>query len=373
MEDASATGSSPRVEPIIFHIDMDAFYASCEERRNPKLMGKPLIVGADPRSGEGRGVVTSCNYEARKFKVHSAMPISQAYRLCRKANFVRPDFQLYGEVSGRVMRIISKYADKVEQVSIDEAYVDITDKVNNGAENPLEVANRIKEDVYRKEGLTCSIGIAPGKILAKIASDNQKPNGLTVIKREQAKRFLAKLPVGKIPYVGKKTQEILSAKLKVSTVDDLANTSVDKLREIFGKHGVWMWEVANGLDESRVIEYYETKSISSESTFMEDTDSRDEIIKLLDDLANEVHERATEENYLFKTVGIKIRFEDFDTYTRAKSLSSFANSAKVISETCKQLIEEFRDETRKVRLLGVRVSNLRKQPQTEQDLTKWLS
>jgi DNA polymerase IV (DinB-like DNA polymerase) len=351
---------------------MDAFYASCEERRNPKLMGKPLIVGADPKSGEGRGVVTSCNYEARKFKVHSAMPISRAYRLCPEANFIRPDFSLYEEVSERVMKIIRKYSQKVEQVSIDEAYVDITEEASNSYETSIYIAKKVKEDIFRNEGFTCSVGIASGKILAKIASDSQKPNGLTVIRDDEAKRFLSSLPVGKIPYVGKKTQEMLKTKLGITTIEQLANTPVGRLKDIFGKHGIWMWKIANGDDRSEVQQYYETKSISSESTFDVDTSDATEITKLLDELCSTVQERTVESDYAFKTIGIKVRFENFQTYTRAKSLQHHSNSLKDIRQISKELIGEFLSKNKKLRLIGVRVSNLRKQDATEQDLAKWL-
>jgi DNA polymerase IV (DinB-like DNA polymerase) len=204
----------------IFHLDMDHFYTAVEERERPEIRGKPVIVGADPKAGKGRGVVSTSNYEARKAGVRSGMPISQAWRLCSEAVYLPPNFPLYIKVSGEIMDIARKYTDKFEQWGIDEAFLDVTSKVKDYAEAEA-LARKIKQEIKEKQSLTCSIGVGPNKLIAKIASDFQKPDGLTIVREEEVEKFLAPLPVRKLLWVGRKTEAKLKA-LGVNTIGDLA-------------------------------------------------------------------------------------------------------------------------------------------------------
>lgn len=341
---------------VIFHVDLDAFYASVEQRENPALRGVPLIIGADPKGGKGRGVVVACNYEARKRGLRSGQPISMAYRLCPEGVYLRPNLELYGKVSIEVMEHLRKFADKLEQVSIDEAFLDVTEKSQTSG-GPLELAKRIKTELKEKEGLTCSIGIAPNKSAAKIASDFQKPDGLTYINPEGVKEFLAPLPVSRISGIGKKTEASLS-ELGIKTIGDLAKYPPKALHKHFGKVAIWLWAIANGEERVEVQENYETKSIGGEHTF--DTDTRDwsAVDRQLNDLVNYVYKRLMEANMEFRTVGLKIRFTGFETYTREKTLRFSTIEKQSITATIQELAQEFRTHPKKVRLVGVRLSGL---------------
>ena len=342
---------------IVMHCDINAFYPSCEIRRDPSLKGKPLVVGADPKGGRGRGVVTSCSYEARKLGVRSGMPISQAYKLAPSAMYVRPDFELYGQTSERVMKLLRSYATKFEQTSIDEAFLDVTDNCSSFEEAKL-LARRMKEDLRAAEGLTMSVGVAPNKSIAKIASDYQKPDGLTVVLPDQVERFLSPLPVEKISGVGKKTTEFLNGK-GVTTIGELRKISAKNLTDWFGRGGVWLWAIANGIEETPVEERPLRKSISVEQTFEKDLHDKNLVIEALDALTAEVHERLLEERLLFRTVGVKVRLEGFQTFTREKSHTAYVDDKNVIDEYVKLLFREFENDRRKVRLVGVRLSGLR--------------
>ena len=341
---------------VIFHVDLDAFYASVEQRENPTLRGIPLIIGADPKGGKGRGVVVACSYEARKDGLHSGQPISRAYRLCPDGVYVRPNLALYGQVSAEVMNRLRKYADKLEQLSIDEAFLDVTKKCETI--NPIELAKEIKSQLKTAEGLSCSIGIAPNKSAAKIASDYQKPDGLTYVDPERVKEFLAPLPVSRISGIGKKTEASLN-ELGIRTIGDLAAYSPKSLYRKFGKTSVWLWAIANGEERLEVMESYETKSIGGEHTFDQDTDDWDAVDRQIDALVAYVHERLIEAKMEFRTVGLKIRFTGFETYTRERTLKFTSTSSDVITATVRELAHEFRDHPKKVRLIGVRLSGLR--------------
>ena len=337
-------------------MDLDAFYASVEQRGNPSLRGIPLIIGADPKGGRGRGVVVACTYEARKRGLHSGQPISIAYRLCPDGVYVRPNLALYGQVSADVMERLRKYADKLEQVSIDEAFLDVTRRCNE-AGGPLELAKQIKAELKEKEGLTCSIGIAPNKSAAKIASDYQKPDGLTYIEPERVKEFLAPLPVSRISGIGKKTEASLN-QLGIKTIGDLASYSPKSLYKQFGKTSVWLWAIANGEERVEVQENYEMKSIGGEHTFDVDTPDWAVVEEQLRLLVEYVHKRLLEANMEFRTVGLKIRFTGFETYTREKTLRFPTIEREAITATVHELIQEFRSHPKKVRLVGVRLSGL---------------
>lgn len=351
----------PWLGRVIFHIDLDAFYASVEQRENPSLRGKPLIIGADPREGRGRGVVVTCSYEARKHGLRSGMPISQAYRLCPDGIYIRPNFELYGNVSADVMCLLKKYADKFEQVSIDEAYLDVT-RICERFGGPVELAKRIKSDLRESEGLTCSIGIAPNKSAAKIASDFQKPDGLTYVDPSHVKEFLAPLPVSKISGIGAKTEKRLND-LGIKTIGDLARHSPKDLYNRFGKTAVWMWAIANAEENIEVQENYTMKSIGAEYTFDVDADDWSQVEHQLRSLIDTVHARLLEERMMFRTVTLKIRFSGFETHTRAKSLRFHTSNKQTIVEEIRMLSDSFKSHDKKVRLVGVRLSGLQARPQ----------
>jgi DNA polymerase IV (archaeal DinB-like DNA polymerase) len=343
---------------VILHIDLDAFFPSVEVREYPELKDRPVIVGADPKEGKGRGVVSSASYEARKFGIRSAMPISRAWKLCPEGVYLRPHFDLYVNASNSIMRILKSHADKFEQGGIDEAYLDISSRVKD-FDDAKEFAEKLMKEVLDKEKLTCSIGVAPNKMLAKIGSDFKKPYGLTVIREEDAKEFLSPLKVRKIPGVGPKAEGRLK-ELKIETIGDLAAISPELLTRLFGSWGARLHEYAYGIDYSEVIEEYETKSIGREVTFEEDVDIADEgqILGILDELADEIHKELIDSEFGFKTITIKVRYEHFDTYTRAKSLSFPTNDLDILRNNAKRLIYAFLRGNKKIRLIGMRVSTL---------------
>jgi DNA polymerase IV (DinB-like DNA polymerase) len=341
---------------VIFHLDLDAFYASVEQREHANLRGVPLIIGADPKGGKGRGVVVACSYEARKHGLHSGQPISRAYKLCPEGMYVQPNFELYAQVSTDVMERIRKYADKFEQMSIDEACLDVT-KSSQAYGGPVPLAKRIKEDIKTLEGLTCSIGIAPNKSAAKIASDFQKPDGLTYIDPEHVKEFLAPLPVSKISGVGEKTELALN-QLGIKTIGDLAKYPPKALYKQFGKTSVWLWAIANAEEKVEVLENYVMKSIGAEHTFDMDTDDWSAVDRELAAVEDGVHKRLIEANMVFRTVSLKIRFTGFETYSREKTIRFPTKEKETISSIIQELSKEFRSHPKKVRLVGVRVSGL---------------
>lgn len=354
---------------VIVHVDMDAFYSSVEQRENPNLRGRPVIVGADPKGGQGRGVVAGCSYEARKFGVHSAQPISQAYRLCTNGAYIFPNFKLYEQVSEDVMRLLKQFAERLEPMSIDEAFMDITEQVANYDEAAL-VASRIRQEIVEKIKLTCSVGVAPSKSVAKIASDFKKPNGLTIVPPEQVQEFLAPLPVWKISGVGKKSSQILSG-MGIRTIGDLAATQPSKLTDVFGKYGVRIWQVANGRDDEEVATSYSVKSISSETTFEEDIADRQKVMDAFKSLIEDVHSRVLSQKVQFRTVGVKVRLENFTTFTRARTHTKYTNDKAIMSDFVKDLFGEFEKSRSKVRLVGVRVSNLRKIDEGQESILSW--
>jgi DNA polymerase IV (DinB-like DNA polymerase) len=341
---------------IIFLVDLDAFYASVEQRENYSLRGKPLIIGADPKGGQGRGVVVACSYEARKRGVRSGQPISRAYRLCPEANYVTPNLKRYEQVSYDVMELLRTFADKFEQVSIDEAFMDVTQS-NLRFGGPLDLAKQIKFELKEREGLTCSIGIAPNKSTAKIASDLHKPDGLTSVDAEHVRDFLAPLPVSKISGIGKKTERILND-LGVKTIGELAAFSPKALYKRFGKPAVWLWAIATAQENVEVQDTYVMKSIGNEYTFEKDTADWAVIDNQLHELIDSVHKRLIEERVMFRTITFKIRFAGFETYTRDKTLRFSTTSKEEIVKSIRELGEEFRGYPKKIRLVGVRVSSL---------------
>ncbi len=354
---------------IIFHVDMDSFYSSVEVRENPQLKGQPVVVGSDPKNGTGRGVVSTCSYEAREFDIRSGMPISKAYKLCPDAVYLRVNMGLYKEVSKQIMMILREFADRFQQVSVDEAYLDVSTRVGN-YDVAAGLAQNIKDEIFLREGITCSIGVAPNKLVAKIASDFQKPDGVTVVKTDDVVEFLTPLPASTIPGIGKKTADILKS-MDIGTIWDLAACDVQLLIERFGKFGLKMHQMAKGIDNGEVQERGDVKSISKEDTFDEDTDNPYIIGQVLDSLSDGVHASLMKKKFLFKTITLKVRFEDFSTYTRARSLRVYSTDIDIIRITAKDLMREFMGK-RKFRLLGVGVSNFEKVDERQKLITDFL-
>ncbi len=348
---------------VIFHVDMDAFYVSVERRQNVELEGKPVIVGADPQGGKGRGVVMASSYEAREIGIGSGMPISLAWRKAPTAVYVRPNYDLYGAVSESVMNVLRSYADVLEHVSIDEAFLDVTTKVH-GFDDAAEYAARVKTAVRQREGLACTIGVAPNKSVAKIASELAKPDGLKVVRPDEMPAFLDPLPVTKISGVGPKTALVLE-RVGVRTIGELARFPGTELKKLLGKNAVWLWGIARGMEELPVEERPDPKSISVERTFDRDVSDWNVVQETFKDVAHNVFLRARGQGATFRTIGIKIRFEGFQTHLRERTLSSHVLDEEVLTRVCRELAEEFADRTRRVRLVGVRVTNLQR-PKTRQ-------
>ena len=341
---------------IIFHLDMDHFYTAVEEREHPEIKGTSVIVGADPKEGKGRGVVSTSNYEARKAGVRSGMPISMAWRLCPRAVYLQPNFPLYLRISGEIMTLARKYACKFEQWGIDEAFLDVTDKVRDWTEAE-NLAGKIKQEIKDKQNLTASIGVGPNKLVAKIASDFKKPDGLTVVRKDEVEKFLAPLPVRKLLWVGRKTETKLKT-LGVNTIGDLARYDSSLLISMFGAMGWQMHLMAQGVDRSEVIERVSVKSVSRETTFLEDTADPKIIIEALVALCVDVQNETENQHLLFKTVTLKIRYQNFETHTKSKTMPFLTNRLYDLQKTEKELLSGYLRKDRKVRLIGVRVSSL---------------
>jgi DNA polymerase-4 len=334
----------------IMHVDMDAFYAAVEQADHPHLKGKPVIVG-----GSVRGVVSAASYEARKFGVHSAMPVFQARRLCPDGVFMPVRMERYKEVSRQVMEILDGISPLVEQISIDEAYIDIS-----GTEglhgSPRELAQSIKRAVHDRTFLTCSIGIAPNKLLAKIASDMNKPDGLTLVEESGVSDFLRSFPISRIPGIGAKTSLALK-ELGVNVPSDVLRFSLSFWTTRFGKYGAQLYEKAQGIDPSPVVPHSDAKSCSAEDTFAEDTADMAEILKWLMAQAESVGRELRQGGARGKTITLKVKFADFKVITRSRTLNEPTHCTQVIFDAAAQLLRQVSLQKR-VRLVGVRVSNL---------------
>jgi len=340
---------------IIFHLDMDHFFTAVEENRHPEYKGKPVVVGADPREGKGRGVVSTANYEARKFGVKSGMPISRAWKLCPEGVYLPVNMGLYVEVSTEIMNVLRGYTDKFEQWGIDEAFLDVTLRVRDYSEAEA-LARQIKKHILEQTGLTCSIGISYNKLVAKIASDFQKPDGVTVVREEDAETFLNRLPVRKLLGVGKKTGQILE-NMGVKTISDLAKYDPAALVDHFGVMGTAMYLMAHGIDNSEVEERNGISSIGRDTTFQEDTNDFRYVLHALDELAEEVYNDIQEQQLYFKTVTIRIRYENFETHTHGKTLPFITDRLQHLKKNARELIQPYLRADRKIRLIGVRASN----------------
>ena len=342
---------------IIFHVDMDHFFTAIEEREHPEIRGRPVVVGADPKEGNGRGVVSTSNYEARKYGVKSGIPITRAWRLCPDAVYLPVNYRLYQKVSAQIMAILRSYADKFEGWGFDEAFLDMTQRTKGDYQEAEKLAQKIKKHIYEKERLTCSIGVGPNKLVAKIGSDFKKPDGLTIVRAEEAKAFLAPLNVRRLLWVGKKTEGRLN-KLGIQTIGDLAEYDASVLVEKFGVAGTQLYLSAQGIDNSEVQERWERKSMSREVTFEEDTSDLDLIFDTVDAISEDLHQELVASNFTFKTTTIKIRYENFETHTHGKTLHFFTDRMKDIQKSSRELLQDYLRSDRKVRLIGVRLSNL---------------
>jgi DNA polymerase IV (DinB-like DNA polymerase) len=341
---------------IIFHVDMDQFFAAVEEKLRPELKGRPVVVGADPKGGKGRGVVSTCNYEARKYGIKSGMPITKAWKLCPEAAFLPVNIPLYLQVSSRIMNTLRSYADKFESWGIDEAFLDVSSRVGN-LEEAKQLALQIKKEITAEEGLTCSIGVGPNKLVAKIASDMQKPDGLTIVEEKDVKAFLEPLDIDKLLWVGKKTARKLN-KLGIKTIGDLARYDPSVLTEKFGVLGTQLYLYAQGQDRSEVGFEGEVKSIGRNITFEKDTADWDLILRVLDKLCEDVHKELDEKRFLFKTVTITVRYENFETHTHGRTLPFLTSRLEDIKRTAHELVQPYLKPERKIRLIGARVSTL---------------
>lgn len=332
---------------------MDAFYASVEQRDFPEYREKPVIVGGSP---EGRGVVAAASYEVRKFGVHSAMPAAEAIRLCPHAVFVKPRFEVYREVSKQIREIFFEYTDLVEPLSLDEAYLDVTENHINLPSATL-IAKKIREKIKDKTNLTASAGVAHNKFLAKVASDLKKPDGLAVILPEDAEEFLEKLAIGEFYGIGDATESKMKS-LGIHTGKDLKKWSEIDLIKEFGKTGRYYYRIVRGIDNRQVKTHRIRKSIGKERTFSEDVDDLGWIHNFLKELAAKISESMQKKNVAGKTVTLKVRYDDFETITRSTSFSHYIDQANDIGETAISLLEQTEVGERKVRLLGITLSNL---------------
>lgn len=354
---------------IIAHLDMDAFFAAVEERERPELAGLPIVVGADPMDGKGRGVVSTANYAARVYGIHSAMPITQAWRRSEWARrqgklpvvFLRPNFSRYTDVSGRIRRIVERHASTIEQTGIDEMYLDLS--AAGSYEKARATALAIKRDIAAEERLTASVGIGPNKLIAKIASDAQKPDGLTVVPDQDAETFIAPLSVRKIPGIGPKTEAALRAR-GVRVVQDLKRFSRAELTEMFGKWGSELYEKVRGRDDAPVAESDEVKSIGEQETFFRDTLDSQALVERLKAMCGDVLRRLTESGRSrFRTVVVTVRFADFETKSRSRTLSEPTGSLKELEVEAMKLFLPFLDrrenpKLKLIRLIGVRVEKV---------------
>lgn len=339
----------------IIHIDMDAFYASVEQRDNSEFKGKPLVVGGNP---DGRGVVAACSYEARKFGIHSAMSCARAQRLCPHLIFVRPDFSKYKEVSRQIREIFHDYTDLVEPLSLDEAFLDVTEN-KKGMPSATYIAEEIRARVFETTGLTCSAGVSFNKFLAKIASDENKPNGIKVIIPQDSAKFIDRLPIRKFFGVGKATEKRMHD-FGIENGTDLKKITREKLIAIFGKVGGYFHDVSHGKDERAVNPSRKSHSIGKETTLNEDSDNSEEIIKILRVVAENVEKALKKREKKGRTLTLKVKYSDFVSVTRSETVEKRIDDATTMMEIVESLILKTDAGKRKVRLLGITISNFDK-------------
>lgn len=337
---------------MLFHLDLDAFFISVERILNPSLEGKPVIVGGDPK---GRGVVAACSYEAREYGIHSAMPIRKAYQLCPDGIYIRGHYEEYVRFSRIVRKILEKYFPLVEQASIDEFYLDFS-----GCEriygHPYFFASRIQVEIKHETGLPCSIGIASNKFVAKVASDYAKPEGITFVVPGQEAEFLAPLPVEAMPGVGDVMKKELNAR-GFYTIGQIAKTPKAYFEFVFGKYGSVLHDHACGIGSSIFSIEYEQKSISRETTYQTDTSDIGYIESTLLELVRDAGNALRSENFMTRTISIKLRYSDFVTTTRSKTLTDPTDNDKIIYSTAQELLRKSYTRRVTIRLIGIHLSN----------------
>ncbi len=336
----------------IIHVDMDMFYAAVEMRDRPELRGKPLVVGGRPDS---RSVATTANYEARRFGIHSGMSCAQARRLCPQCLFIPPDFKKYRQVSEQIHGIFHEFTDLVESVSLDEAYLDVTRNKKNEP-SATRLAREIKGRILAATGLTASAGVAANLFVAKIASDARKPDGLCVVRPEQVMAFIRPLPVIRIPSIGRVTDARLQ-QLGIRTVADLEKKPLEYLEREFGKFGLYLYDIARGIDERPVTAWRERQSYGAEETFPRDIPEKGPLLEFLRECAQRVFDELAGEGKRGRTVTLKIKYADFQTVTRRRTFDVFLASPEEIFRTARELLERTEAGKRPVRLAGISLSN----------------
>lgn len=336
---------------------MDAFFAAVEQRDHPEYRGKPVIVGSDPKEGKGRGIVATCSYEARKYGVHSAQPISQAWRKCPQGIYVQPGMSKYVRISERLMEILLEFTDLLEQVSIDEAFLDVSGSRRLHGTGPV-IARKVKDRIFRDQMLTASVGVAASKFVAKVASDLHKPDGLVVVEPGREREFLAPLPVSRLWGVGKRTEEEL-LKLGFTRVGQVAEADREYLAARLGASaGAHLWELANGIDDRVVSPEEGYKSVGHETTFVTDVDDAEVIHDALLELTEKTCRRLRAHRALGRTITVKYREADFTTFTRRQSLRAGVDTTEAAFPIAWNLIRSMLRRGRRVRLVGVYLSNL---------------
>ena len=338
----------------ILHIDMDAFYASVEQRDNPDLRGRPIVVGGSP---ESRGVVAACSYEARAFGIHSAMPSSRAAKLCSDVVFLRPRFNAYREASTKIHQVFKQYTDMIEPLSLDEAYLDVTEFAQKKGSATL-VAQQIKDQIKSQVQLTASAGVSYNKFLAKIASDMDKPDGLYVIRPEVARAFIEELEIRKFFGIGKVTEKKMQA-LGIYKGADLKKLSKIQLQTQFGKSGNYYYNIARGIDERPVQAHRERKSLGNETTFENNLVDKKEIWRTLKGLSTKLAEMAERRGLMARTLTLKVRYADFQLITRSKTTDPPMQSLEDILATLPELLQKTEVGSRPIRLIGVTFANFR--------------
>jgi len=332
---------------------MDYFFAACEEVRHPELKGKPLIVGTNSEETKMKGVVQACNYEARKFGIHSAMPTSYAYRLKQDVAYLESDDEYYENISAKIMAMLSEYGFRMEVDSIDEAALEAE---VSGYEDALKIGREIKEKIKQRLGLPCTVGISTGKVFAKIVCDSAKPNGIKALEEKDIKDFLKDKDVDKIPGVGKKTQDKL-ASIKIKKIGELAKADPMVLIDTLGSFGKELFLIANGTDESIVEENMSVVSIGRERTLEKNAEKMEDLEPMLKSLTNEVITEVKKQRLMFKTIGVKARYFDFTDRIKSKSFTSYSDSDELVITTARNLLKTIVGD-KPVRKIGVRVSSL---------------
>lgn len=356
-------------------VDMDYFFAQCEELRNPAISSKPVVVCVFSGRSEESGAVSTANYVARSYGVKSGMPIYLAKKRLENvdAAFLPVDEKCYEEISGEVMNILRKQADRFEQAGIDEAYLDVTQRTNGRFQEAKELAVNMKDELKAQLKLTCSIGIGPNKLVAKIAADEKKPDGLTIIAPERVEEFLSPLEVGRLLGVGTKTREKMRS-LGISTVHELAEYDPQRLNDIFGRTiGIYFHNAALGIDAEPVEERSEVESFSRIATLRHDSRDLGFMLETAERLCSEIHSLVVSERMNFKTVGIIVILRDLSTHTRSKTLENPTDSLEVLDKSAKELFEKFFNETEgEARRVGVKVSNLSRERTNQKQLTSFI-